>query len=568
MPCCTSASTPAQACRPPRLTLVALHQVSGLHHRRQQVHKHLQRGTAQSSDPHGRRASIAEAAASLTPGVGRQAQTSGAAAPCRTLHCTGVMFSAEQMTWGLTKPAAAQDQLRSRFPTLRSAGGGGERRRPLVCLAGRQPAARPLAGNHHAAIVRLWPSLRSRAPVALTPALLVEGGQLQQLLQQRPQLGQVIQRREPRKQRRAAPLNNFGASDEPHGYVSRPHRLPTPVHEAPIRWWPPMAGLCLRKHDGWLHALQRALIGHRLPLLRSNWSISSEVPPTARRGWLLRELALRSCLSQRRCPLGLFLKWHCGDQIDFDSSRQESGCGCCLPPPPRLPQTAGRPLPVHGRFQQLRILMQPDHRGCCRAGGMARPKAVVTGGAGYVGQRLGRALAGAGFDVLLLDLAPPPGLADAPLPSLCFEAVDVRDEAGGQGCWHLINHARAACRAERLHLPITASKRQTGLRCTSRLRSPDCTLPGRLSGVPPRIIRHVWWCAAAAAAGASSECGGHTRGAGGGSGGRCGPPRLPQHLVRRLCSTRVSALLRRPRGQFGSQQWARSKADGASWVVC
>ncbi len=138
--------------------------------------------------------------------------------------------------------------------------------------------------------------------MALTPALLVEGGQLQQLLQQRPQLGQVIQRREPRKQRRAAPLNNFGASDEPHDYASRPHRLPTPVHESPILWWPPMAGLCLRKHDGWLHALQRALIGHRLPLLRSNWSISSEVPPTARRGWLLRELALRSCLSQLAAP--------------------------------------------------------------------------------------------------------------------------------------------------------------------------------------------------------------------------------------------------------------------------
>lgn len=46
-------------------------------------------------------------------------------------------------------------------------------------------------------------------------------------------------------------------------------------------------------------------------------------------------------------------------------------------------------------------------------------------------RRLGRALAGAGFDVLLLDLAPPPTLADAPLPSLEFAAVDVRDEAGG-----------------------------------------------------------------------------------------------------------------------------------------
>ncbi|PRW18367.1 short-chain dehydrogenase reductase family 42E member 1 isoform B [Chlorella sorokiniana] len=43
--------------------------------------------------------------------------------------------------------------------------------------------------------------------------------------------------------------------------------------------------------------------------------------------------------------------------------------------------------------------------------------------------RLGRALAGAGFDVLLLDLAPPPALADAPLPSLSFAAADVRDEA-------------------------------------------------------------------------------------------------------------------------------------------
>lgn len=52
-------------------------------------------------------------------------------------------------------------------------------------------------------------------------------------------------------------------------------------------------------------------------------------------------------------------------------------------------------------------------------------------------RRLGRALAGAGFDVLLLDLAPPPTLADAPLPSLEFAAVDVRDEAGGNsgGAW-------------------------------------------------------------------------------------------------------------------------------------
>ncbi|KAL4458042.1 hypothetical protein ABPG75_012907 [Micractinium tetrahymenae] len=52
-------------------------------------------------------------------------------------------------------------------------------------------------------------------------------------------------------------------------------------------------------------------------------------------------------------------------------------------------------------------------------------RAVVTGGGGYVGHRLGVALAAAGHDVLLLDLAAP----TVPLaPRLRFACVDVRDE--------------------------------------------------------------------------------------------------------------------------------------------
>lgn len=68
------------------------------------------------------------------------------------------------------------------------------------------------------------------------------------------------------------------------------------------------------------------------------------------------------------------------------------------------------------------------------------PKAVVLGGSGYVGLRLGRALAGqAGFaHVLLLDREPPPADA-APLPpGAAFAAADVRDEAA------LARHFRGA----------------------------------------------------------------------------------------------------------------------------
>lgn len=54
-------------------------------------------------------------------------------------------------------------------------------------------------------------------------------------------------------------------------------------------------------------------------------------------------------------------------------------------------------------------------------------RAVVTGGGGYVGHRLGVALAASGHQVLLLDLAAPP----APLaPRLRFVHADVRDEQG------------------------------------------------------------------------------------------------------------------------------------------
>lgn len=68
-------------------------------------------------------------------------------------------------------------------------------------------------------------------------------------------------------------------------------------------------------------------------------------------------------------------------------------------------------------------------------------RAVVTGGGGYVGHRLGVALAASGHQVLLLDLAAPP----APLaPRLRFVHADVRDEqalvaafAGADVVFHL-----------------------------------------------------------------------------------------------------------------------------------
>ena len=77
---------------------------------------------------------------------------------------------------------------------------------------------------------------------------------------------------------------------------------------------------------------------------------------------------------------------------------------------------------------------------------MARPKVVITGGAGYVGERLGCALATAGWQVLLLDLAPPPALADDPLPSLSFTVADVRDEAGGHASMSALLAPAACCR--------------------------------------------------------------------------------------------------------------------------
>lgn len=59
---------------------------------------------------------------------------------------------------------------------------------------------------------------------------------------------------------------------------------------------------------------------------------------------------------------------------------------------------------------------------------MQRRRAVITGGGGYVGHRLGAALAGQGYDVLLLDVTPPP--PDAPLPlHIVFAACDVRNAA-------------------------------------------------------------------------------------------------------------------------------------------
>lgn len=52
-------------------------------------------------------------------------------------------------------------------------------------------------------------------------------------------------------------------------------------------------------------------------------------------------------------------------------------------------------------------------------------RAVVTGGGGYIGHRLGMALANSGHEVLLLDLAAP---APPFAPRLHFACVDIRDE--------------------------------------------------------------------------------------------------------------------------------------------
>lgn len=100
----------------------------------------------------------------------------------------------------------------------------------------RQLAQRPPGACRHpllpgSSIVGPRAPQGSRAPPCappLTPALLVEVGELQQLLQQRPQLRQVIDGRQPGKEGRAAPLEHLAPRHEPHGsvdmYTRRRHR--------------------------------------------------------------------------------------------------------------------------------------------------------------------------------------------------------------------------------------------------------------------------------------------------------------------------------------------------------
>lgn len=137
----------------------------------------------------------------------------------RTLHCTGVTFSAEQMTCGVTKPAAtaAGDEDEQVMVSPQAA------RRAAAAWARGGPPTRPLPASPRSSGTGprgAGRPPRSRAPATLTPALLVERRQLQQLLQQGPQLRQLLQRRQPWKQRCAAPLDHLCARDEPHRLFS------------------------------------------------------------------------------------------------------------------------------------------------------------------------------------------------------------------------------------------------------------------------------------------------------------------------------------------------------------